>query len=101
MLNRLTMKGNIWAPMKVFLLTSLTSVNVSRRHTLPEMVSSKVPEITFWIGKWRMLMETKLVKVTQCSLFSSWVLGRPLRTRPRSEYLISTTLQMKQKKNVL
>ena len=48
-----------------------------------------------------MLMEKKLEKMIQCSFLSSWVLGRPLRTRPRSEYLMRTTLQMKQKKKVL
>ena len=101
MLVKLTKNGNIWAPMNVFLLTSLTRVKVWRRQTLPEIVSWKVPENTFWIGKCRMLMQAKLVKMSQCNFFSSCVLGRPLRTRPRSEYLISTTLQMKQKKKVL
>ena len=62
----MTIKGSIWAPMNVFLLTSLTSVNVWRRQTLPEIVSWKVPEITFWIGKWRMLMEAKLAGVNIC-----------------------------------
>ena len=56
-LNRLAKKGNDWAPMNVFLLTSLTRVNVWRRHTLPATVSWKVPEITFWMGKWKMVME--------------------------------------------
>ena len=44
---KLTKKRNVWDPMNVFLLTLLTSVNVWRRQTLPEIVSSKVPEITF------------------------------------------------------
>ena len=87
--------------MKVFLLTSLTSVKVWRRHTLPEIVSWKVPEITYWMGKWRMLMEAKLVKMIQWSCLSRWVLGRPPITSPRSAYRMNTTLQMKLKRKVL
>ena len=87
MVKELTRKMNVCAPTNVFLLTSLTMVKVWRRHTLPEIVSWNVPDITFTMGKCKMLIETKVAKMIQCSFFSSWVLGRPLRTRPRSEYM--------------
>ena len=56
--------------MNVFLLTeSFSSQSFRfkgwRMQTLPAIVSLKVPDMIFWIGKWRMLMEAKLVKMIQ------------------------------------
>ena len=59
---KLTKKRNVWDPMNVFLLTLLTSVNVWRRQTLPEIVSSKVPEITFRHCVTKILTETKILR---------------------------------------